>query len=353
MLHIFNFIRKYWIIIAIVILYFFLAGINFLPRGLNIFKKKNLLIDETPVVVKEIRELGELTTSEFFGEVYADLNEVYDDLLNNKIDSVKLDPSKYFRLYSGLKEYMDNSGEYRVVQLTYNSESERYDKALNEHIASLNEYNENEKSLREQIAENKGNRKERKKLEKRLNELSKNLELKKENLKDAKKRFDIAKDKFDDQKETYWKNKKRRNLVYIGRGWVKAGVDLKDISEEDIILDDDDSSSIEIVISDPVILDADINPWFIYTDEKQVKGFEVFLAKTGSMLSESNFTDVEVTELKRKCKTKLTEDAMSKGIINNAKSSAIQTLENFFRLVGFNKVKVRFRSSTLVVVKEE
>ncbi len=352
MLHIANFIRKYWVIIAIVVLYFFLAGLNLLPYSLNIFKKKHLLIDDTPVVVKEIRELGELTTSEFYGEVYADLNEVYDDLIAAKKDSILLDPAMYYHQFSGLKEYMENSGDQWAKKLEYKNESERYEGLLNEHLKKLDEFRINEKQLKDEIAKNENDKKEKRKLENRLNDLRKNLEKDKSDLEDAQKRFKRIETNYREQRLSFWETKKRRNLVYIGRGWVKAGINLKDISENDIIMDEDDSSSIQILISDPIVLDADINPWFIYTDEKKVKGFEVFLEKTGSILSEDNFTDKEVAELKKKCKEKLRSDAIEKGLLRNARSSAIHTLENFFHLVGFKKVDVRFRSNTIVVAKE-
>lgn len=351
MLLIINFIKKYWILFAIVVLYFILAGLNFLPRGLNIFKKQELLIDDTPVIVKEIRELGELTTSEFYGEVYADLNEVYEDLVATLTDSIIINPALYYQNYKGLKEYMDNSGRYQEMENAYFSASERYDTMLSEYLKKVEEFKQDESKLNEEIEANKDNRKERKQLEKRLDDLKDKLKEEKGKLDNEREDFRKIEKKYREKRVDIWELRKRRNLVYIGRGWVKAGVSLKDLTDDDIIVDEDDSSSIQIRISDPVIIDADINPWFIYTDEKKVKGFEVFIEKTGSILSEDNFTDREVADLKRKCKDKLKENAIEKGLLTNAKSSAINTLENFFHLVGFKKVSVRFKSDTKLVIK--
>lgn len=353
MLHIANFIRKYWVLFAIVVLYFFLAGLNLLPYSLNIFKKKQLLIDETPVVVKEIRELGELTTSEFYGEVYADLNEVYDDLIMNKKDSILQNKGIYFNQFSGLEEYMGKYESQSGKEIEYKSGRERYERILNDHLKKLDEFKQNEKQLNEEIAKNENNRKERRKLENRLDDLRRNLADDKRKFEDEQREFERIKADYKEQHFKFKENQKKRNLVYIGRGWVKAGIDLKDITEDDIILDEDDSASIQIRVADPVILDADINPWFIYTDEKKVKGFEVFIAKTGSILSSKNFTDKEVTALKKKCKEKLKASAIEKGVLVNAENSAVQTLENFFHLVGFKKVDVRFKSKTIVVKKED
>jgi hypothetical protein len=348
MLRIANFIRKYWVLFAVVGLYFLLAGLNLMPYGLNIFKKKQLLIDDTPVVVKEIRELGELITSEFYGEVYADLNEVYDDLITNKKDSILLNPTIFYQYYSGLEDYMENSSDQRAKELEYKAELERYEGLLKSYLTKQEEFKQNEKLINEEIAE-KNNKKEKRKLENRLEDLRTQLKNDKKDLEDTQQKLKSIEKDYRETRLKFWETRKRRNLVYIARGWVKAGVNLKNITEDDIILDEDDSASIQILIDDPVILDADINPWFI--PEKKIKGFEVFIAKTGSILSEKNFTDEEVTELKKKCKEKLKQDAIEKGLLTNAETSTIQTLENFFHLVGFKKVDVLFKSRTIVIEK--
>lgn len=352
MIHIVNFIRKYWIIFAIVALYFVLAGLNLLPRGLNIFKKKHLLINDTPVVVKEIREIGELITAEYYGEVYADLNEVYDDLINFKKDSIIAQPALFYNHYSGLEKYMKNYGDQSAKELEYRTASEHYDAVLNEHLQKLSDFKEAEKQLNDQIAKADSKR-DKRKLEKRLKDLSDKLSEDKEILEDAKKEFNQIAKQYREERFAYWESRKQRNLVYIGRGWVKAGINFKDVSENDIIIDDSDSSTIQILISDPTIINADINPWFIYTDKKKVKGFEVFIDKTGSMFSDKNFTDKEVTQLKIKCKDKLKQAALEKGLLKNAKKSAVKTLEDFFHLVGFKNVIVLFRSNTVVVHKNK
>ena len=68
------------------------------------------------------------------------------------------------------------------------------------------------------------------------------------------------------------------------------------------------------------------------------------------MLAKDNFTDDEITAVKRICKERLKENALEKGILKNAKSSAVTTLENFFHLLGFDKVKINFKSDDVEVV---
>jgi len=353
MLKISNFVRKYWFIFLAIGLYFLLAALNVLPRGINIFKKHKLIIDETPVVVKEIREIGELTTCEFYGEVYADLNEVYEDLIKNHRDSVAMNPDAFYLDYSGLEEYISKSGDYIKKEQEYDAVSERYEAVMAEYHQKQETFMTEEKKLKEEISKIAESKKEKRQLESRIKDLKEKFESEKKSFEKFQSQYRKVSNEYTEERIDFWESRKKRNLVYIGRGWVKAGINLKDLTEDDLIIDDDDSVSIQVLISDPVVLDVDINPWFIYTDEKKVKGYEVFMAKTGSILSDKNFTDKEVTQLKIKCKEKLKEAALEKGLLKSASTSATQTLENFFRLIGFKKVTIRYRSNTELVVKKD
>jgi len=348
-LAIFNFIKKYWFIFLLIIVYILIAGLNILPRSLNVFKKQRLLIDETPIVVKEVREIGELCTSEFYGEVYADLNEVYEEMLVEYKDSLKFNPTALYELYPGLQGFREDARDFRSVEIFFEKESESYELFLSEYYQKLEKYRNQEVDLRKEIS-SANSKAERKKLERRLDDL-------KEKTMDEKKAFVKRKDKFNEtekdfrkQKVDFRKKRKKRNLVSIDRGWVKAGVNLKGLTEEEIFIDDSDSLYIHILISEPEILDVDINPWFIYTEKKKIEGFELFIAKTGSLLSSENFTDMEISAVKHKCKLRLEKDAIEKGLLKNAKSSASTTLENFFHLLGFEKVKINFKTDDHEVV---
>ncbi|MFN8257966.1 MAG: DUF4230 domain-containing protein [Bacteroidales bacterium] len=347
-----EFIKKYWYIFALIALYFILAFTNVLPGIINPFKKKSLVIDDTPVLVKEIKEIGELTTCEFYGEVYADIYEVYDEILDKFKDSIAINPQYYYNDFSGLAEYMSNSAVYKENEAKYIAERQKYETLLNDYKTKLENFQLEQKNLQDELSKIEESKKDRKQIESRMNELKTKAENEKKSFEDSQVKFREYNIQYTKTKSSFWENRKKRNLVYIGRGWVKAGINLKGITEDEIIVETGDSSEIQILISDPIITDADINPWFIYTDDKKVKGYEVFMAKTGGILSDKNFTDKEITFLKHKCKDKLKEAAIDKGILKNAKISAIQTLENFFGMVGFKKVKVRFKSNTIVTIKQ-
>ena len=342
-----NFIRKYWFIFALVAVYFVISLFNIIPSGLNIFKKQKLLIDETPVLVKEVKEIGELTTSEFYGEVYADLNEVFEEIITNNYDSLDRNRLAFYEKFAGLESFVERNEDFRANELIYKSESEKYDRLLTDFINKTEEYKAQEKEIKISLSDAK-DKSEKKTLKKRLEDLTEKYKRHKRNLARAKENFKSAEKTFRKQKSNFWESKKKRNLVYIGRGWVKAGIEFEDLTENDIIIDDEDTLSIHIVINEPVVLDADVNPWFIYTDKKKIKGYELFIAKTGSVFGEDNFTDDEITAVKTMCKLRLREEAIKKGLLKNAKNSAITTLENFFHLVGFEKVTVRFKENGLI-----
>ena len=72
--------KNYLVFIAALIAIWFLLGkLNILPSFRDIFSSKAIQIDETPILIKEIRELAELTTMASFDEVV--------------VDSVKADPA--------------------------------------------------------------------------------------------------------------------------------------------------------------------------------------------------------------------------------------------------------------------
>ncbi len=195
MISILNLIKKYWFIFAIIILYFALAGLNFLPNSLNIFRKKKLEINDTPVVVQKIKEIGELTTAEFYGEVYADINEVYDDLIVLYKDSLLSHPALFYKDYSGLKVYMQRFGEQTTKEQEYNQERKRYKNMLNDYMLQSAEFDELEKEISQQL-ERTGSKKKKRKLKKRLENLRKKIEQSKEELKDASSRFEIIENKY-------------------------------------------------------------------------------------------------------------------------------------------------------------
>lgn len=222
-----------------ILLYVFLGTMRWLPSGINMFSSEPVLIKETPIEIEQIRAMGTLITAEFYGEVYADIGEVYSRVIG---------------------EYYDNWDEKKDSLTELYTQIERYKQKEND-ITAI------------------------------------------------------------------------RNLVYIGRGWSKAGTDLNELNEDDFKLLRGKSDTLEISIPKAKIITTNINPW--YTENK-IPGYEIFIGEDLKTLS-----DHEVRQVKLLCIEKLEKDAKRAGILDRAEQSANLSLTNFFRLLGYENVIIR------------
>jgi hypothetical protein len=124
-----------------------------------------------------------------------------------------------------------------------------------------------------------------------------------------------------------FKNKSvgKAEIVYIGRGWVKAGFDLKNYDYTQL-----DTTGDTLVFNnlDPEILDADINPWFV---PEEVKGFEIIKIE-----KEKDIDLSEITLVKTRCKEQLLQQAFERNIYQMAIESGEETLEGFVTLLSLS-----------------
>ncbi len=123
----------------------------------------------------------------------------------------------------------------------------------------------------------------------------------------------------------------KKEIIYIGRGWVKAGIDFGSFSENNLWYDHT-SQTIYFRDFEPRILDADINPWYI--PEEKIKGFELVVA-TGKI--RDPFGESKLVKLQ--CKEKLRLQAMHAGILKQARENARASLLRLFSLLMDGKVK--------------
>ena len=134
--------------------------------------------------------------------------------------------------------------------------------------------------------------------------------------------------------------KSTRNLVYIGRGSVKVGFKLDSIMPEDLIIEKNkDTTNITLIVDAVQILSNDINPWYIKTKNYEVEGYELFMKKG----KDRDFTNEEITRVKVKCREKLLEQALQKGIIKKAEESGFESLKMFFNLLGIPNLTIKYR----------
>lgn len=68
--------RFFWYAAGVLIVYFVLVQMNILPSLRNLFTSKRVIIDSTPVLVKEIKSIAQLMTIANYDEVVADSSKV-------------------------------------------------------------------------------------------------------------------------------------------------------------------------------------------------------------------------------------------------------------------------------------
>jgi hypothetical protein len=234
--------KKLLFVGALVLLYFIIDFSGLMPSFFSISKsaKDKLETSFSPTVIKEIKEISELSTAEYYGEVYADLLEVYNDSITRYGDSIKFYPSTIFYEFPALSSYF------------------------------------------------------------------------------------VSKDK----------PAFKRNLVYIGRGYVKMGFDFSALKDSNIVFKQN-SDTIFIQMPTAKILNADINPWYI---ENKVIGFEVFKEEDAN----TRFTDAEIVAIKAKCKQKLINEALEMGLKQKSEQTGKELLTTMFQALSDKKVVIEF-----------
>jgi hypothetical protein len=387
------------IVVVCLIGYFSLTQFKIIP-GLkikDIFGSKEIKIEDTQIDIKEVREIGKLTTAEYYGEVYADLLDAYSGIIE------QFPPEKFLMYkdslmdaFPGLKQALRSKSDeggvtsdfakkksdfvelendinakrqnfsaiekaYRQTEMAFNATKADFEK-------KQTAFEKQKKEFQAKSAEFKGFLGLKKKQnQEQLNKLTMDFENEKTSFDKSKAGFDEAKKTFVAETEKYKKDRAGldaaektfelkkvefareekklfdfqrklttavdRNLVYIGRGWVKVGFDLRKLEDKDLVA----SRDTLIVNLPPIeIINQDINPWFI---EKKVKGYELYMQKG------SNFTNQEVKAVKAMCIKRLVEQAYNKKVIQRGEESGISSVENFFKLMGFKNVRVSIKKS--------
>lgn len=117
-------------------------------------------------------------------------------------------------------------------------------------------------------------------------------------------------------------------LIYLGRGDVLIGFDLKELSTDQMIRQGD---TLVLKDLDPIVISAAINPWYLAPDQdstgKGIPGFEA-LRQEGAVSSDM------VAAVKSGAKDELIREAFRNGTPELAEASAEQTLLSFFNLLA-------------------
>lgn len=121
----------------------------------------------------------------------------------------------------------------------------------------------------------------------------------------------------------------KRQLLVVIPGSVKAGVDLSDLTEKDVIIDEEKKTAKLILPEAKFLGGAEI-----YFDEVEVYSYEgVFREKA----------DIEEAyELAAEAKTLILEEATGQGVLKTAQYNAEKTLREMFSFAGYD-VTIEFK----------
>ena len=296
----FSFILQALVVIAAVLLFSYLDPFGWLGS-----KKKTL--EHTPVTITSIKEIGQLISAEYYGEVVSSLNEKYLSELDENSNQMKMLDTAVskalreihaadinFKKRKSLQEYFNE----KYSDITRHPFYEFYIDYMGNIMGNIKGIS-TEKGVLDKLYDKNYQPSIRELDESKLSKKSKDYFL--ANKKDLKKQ-----------------------IVLIGRGTVQAGYDFGTFSEKNFKYNAN-TNIIYFIGLHPEILSCHINPWFI--PERNVKGFEILIA-TGK----ANHPRY-IQSVKQDCLDKLRSSALQQQILEKAQASARETLKNFFSLL--------------------
>ncbi|NVO11435.1 MAG: DUF4230 domain-containing protein [Bacteroidales bacterium] len=307
------------IIAAIIVVFVIFDPFKWFNTGIN--------IRNTPVSVQNIREIRQLITAEYYGEAIASLSESYMEKINSEqideegqelfvsifaaLDSLKkTDRPGWFTFDAIHKSNIEKKMDEYFPWITHNKIYPLLLDFLCDNIKANSQKVYDRKLLLYTLCM-KGN------IAENTIKINKDTEL--------KQFADYVTKKMKIELQEL-----KKNIVYIGRGWVKAGINFERLKPDDIFYNSS-NSTLYIKNCEPEILNCDINPWFI---PNKVKGFELIKQK-GSF--DNPFA--EAVKVKKACIENLRIQAINSGIINQARKNARESLMNLFSLLMDSNVK--------------
>ena len=286
------------------------------PFGLLAPKKKTL--QDTPISVVSIKEIGQLITAEYYGEVLSSLQEeLIEDVIQNQAEfdnQVSTLNQKYLK---ALEVFYSNKDSIKVrwyrkrkdlLEAFYSANQSLVNDILYQNMVSI--------VLKAKKIDSEGD------LLKAIWSEKEKIDFTKKYAIDATILRNQATDEIKKLKET--KAFKKKQIIAIGRGWVKAGIDFGSFNERNFKYDKT-NRTIYLFGVEPQILTCDINPWF--NAKQKIKGFEIIAATNKA--NDSSY----LRKIKESCLVKLRTQAERAGITKQAKTNAEETLKHFFSLL--------------------
>lgn len=295
----------------------------------NIFNTKKLRMSDTSLILESTKNIGELITAEFYGEVLVGSQESFEVNYESLVDSVKIVVNS---VHSDFKTVLDNvkPGLIPNWKKLYGKFEDENSVLLKK--AHFQEYWEILKTRTDQDQAHKV-------LKKAKNDDSW-WDISPENI--AKWYVNIRYSVDDEIKK-----RRRQRLVMLGRGWVRAGIDFTNFNENAFDYDRD-KALIKLYGNKPRILNASINPWL--SPEEGIPGWEI--VEVNGKAKRKGGAEL-VKEVKTTGLNKLIRQAEASGILDKAINNAEVNLSGFFSLILDQEVKVRIYANTLEAYLEE
>ena len=278
----------------------------------DIFTNTKLSIRDTPSHVKQIKEIGELITAEYYGEVISSFYDVEKKEVAEKKDKIQSEVEAIDEAFTqGLKAIWEIDSEKEQLRqfnaLCDNLENEQrfFDEYLDvlKSKFNLGLFNR-KKTLLEKLSAY--DMSEESIVKERISGV-----LNKKAIKDAEKKIEKEVDK-------------RKQLILLARGKVQAGFKFNKLDNRNVRVDTI-HHRIVIVGFNPEILSCTINPWFI--PELGIKGFEII-----DMSGRSDEVRI-FNRVKASCKDSLKMKAIQSRILEKATKNAEKNLQAFFSIL--------------------
>ncbi len=318
------------------------------PFGILGSNKQRL--KDTPVSVRSIKEIGKLITAEYYGEVVSsspeylnneddslaqtfeqDLKELHNDFITTIKEIANTKPKikskNIYKIFKSDYQFVRNDVNFPL----YVYYQWKWDNKPNKKFK--------EKDFDKRISENKEKRFIRK------------LVLAYRNDPNALKTIQntaILQPLFTSFSAIATKKRdralKKRRLVLLGRGWVKAGFDFETFDASNFEYNAG-QKTVHFIGLKPEILSHTINPWFI--PEEGVEGFEFLVVQKRARKDPDMLLKV-----KKECLNKLFHQALKRDILGKAQENAKVNLQAFFSLLMDDDIKVVFHNSALTYTQD-
>ena len=287
----------------------------------GIFGSKKQTLEDTPISVRSIREIGQLISAEYYGEVLTSLQEaIIEEIRESKVDDASEFEEIQTRYEEALRDFYDKRKSVRLGII--NRGNRLYDLFYDDYpILTGDPYFQD---FIEVVLEEVDYKNERRLLKDLVKMSDEEVEALAASVQDIDTRKFV--ERHNKAQEVFMANKRLRKsqIVVLGRGSVKAGIDFGKFDEDNFRYDRQ-NKTIHLIGMQPEILTSDINPWFI--PEKKVKGFEIIV-----MNRKASRPDY-MLKVKQMALRKLKQNAIQAGIVRQAKKNAENALKSFFTLL--------------------